>query len=196
MTKKLRIGHPKNGKDSLTRLWVKFSSPSTYPSYVYFSRDWRSATSRVTNKHLGMSRLEKNIILGKRGKYDIAILYDNLSDQIVNVYDSLGIRMTWEEFAQKKYKNFPIGRDISLSRLWVRFKQKKTAATHKTFTYYSNDFDISTGNQILKLGIERLEKNVLMGSAKSKFLEARLYSNLTGQLLIKYGQDGRKIIFQ
>ncbi len=175
MAKKLRIGHPKNGKNSLTRLWVKFSSPSTHPSYVYFSRDWRSATSGITNKDLGISRLEKNIILGKRGKYEVAILYDNHSDQVVNVYDSSGVRMTWEEFSQKKYREFPIGKDVSLSRLWVRFKQKKTANSHKTFTYYSNDFDIPTGDQILKIGIERFEKNVLEGTAKSKFLEARLY---------------------
>ncbi len=196
MAKKLRIGHPKNGKNSLTRLWVKFSSPSIYPSYVYFSRDWRSATSGITNKDLGISRLEKNIILGKRGKYEVAILYDNHSDQVVNVYDSSGVRMTWEEFSQKKYREFPIGKDVSLSRLWVRFKQKKTATSHKTFTYYSNDFDIPTGNQKLKIGVERFEKNVLEGTAKSKFLEARLYSNLTDQLLIKYDQNGRKTVFQ
>ena len=188
MSKKLRIGHPRNGKDSLTRLWVKFYSPSLKESYVYFSRDWRSATSQIKNKDLGISRLIQNIIINKRGKYAIAILYDNYSDEVISVYDSYGNSMSWKEFSEKKYRKYPVGKDFSLSRLWVRFKEKKTAFLHKTFTYYSNDIDVLTEKKELKIGIRRFEKNILQGVAKSRFLEARLYSNTTNQLLIKYDQ--------
>lgn len=132
------------GKGKSTyRLYVVFKPEFQNPrkEYNYFSDD-------RPNPRIGIKRLLRRVLLGTcAGRYEMAMVYLESTNQCKAVYLPNEPPMTFKEFKNRKGNSkFKIGPDNSAHRLFVKFLPE-FQKPRESFNYFSDD---SKGEEVGK----------------------------------------------
>jgi len=141
--------HVGKGK-STYRLYVVFKLEYQNPrkEYNYFSDD-------RPNAKIGIKRLLKRVLLGTcKGRYELAMLYLESTNECKAVYLPNEPVMTYEEY--KKRNSAKIGPEHSAYRLYVKFLPA-FQKPRESFNYFSDD---SKGSEVGKAKLLRLRRKL------------------------------------